>query len=221
MEPVSVPAHRGTLEDPEVLQNVPGHVIPILQREYDDFKTEATKFLAGETEEDEFIKFRLKQGVYGQRQADVQMIRVKLPFGGVTPEQMEAFADVIEKYVPLRKGHITTRQNIQMHHVPLVDAEKLIREIGEAGLSSREGCGNTMRNVTGDPWAGVAKDELFDLTPYAGAYVRYFVRHPTTQGMPRRRLDTICFVARPVSSEPSHHSETLCSAALAWHASLS
>jgi sulfite reductase (ferredoxin) len=187
MEPVSVPAApRGTLEDPEVLQNVPGHVIPILRREYDDFKTEAKKFLSGETEEDEFIKFRLKQGVYGQRQADVQMIRVKLPFGGVTPEQMEAFADVVEKYVPLNKGHITTRQNIQMHHVPLLDAEKLIREIGETGLSSREGCGNTMRNVTGDPWAGVAKDELFDLTPYAGAYVRYFVRHPTTQAMPRK-----------------------------------
>ncbi len=186
MEPASVPAQRGTLEDPEVLQNVPGHVIPILQREYDDFKTEASKFLAGETEEDEFIKFRLKQGVYGQRQADVQMIRVKLPFGGVTPEQMEAFADVVEKYVPLHKGHITTRQNIQMHHVPLLEAEQLIRELGESGLSSREGCGNTMRNVTGDPWAGVAKDELFDMTPYAGAYVRYFVRHPTTQGMPRK-----------------------------------
>jgi sulfite reductase (ferredoxin) len=186
MEPGSITAHRGSLEDPEVLQNVPGHVIPILQREYDDFKTEATKFLSGETEEDEFIKFRLKQGVYGQRQADVQMIRVKLPFGGVTPEQMGAFAEVVEKYVPLKRGHITTRQNIQMHHVPLVDAEKLIREIGETGLSSREGCGNTMRNVTGDPWAGVAKDELFDLTPYVGAYVRYFVRHPTTQAMPRK-----------------------------------
>src|SRR5271169_4243357 len=186
MEPVSIPAQRGTLEDPEVLQNVPGHVIPILQREYDDFKTEAGKFLEGEMPEDEFIKFRLRQGVYGQRQPDVQMIRVKLPFGGVAPEQMEAFADAIEKYVPLGKGHITTRQNIQMHHVPLLDAEKLIREIGESGLSSREGCGNTMRNVTGDPWAGVAKDELFDLTPYAGAYVRYFVRHPTTQAMPRK-----------------------------------
>ncbi|HEV3033661.1 MAG TPA: nitrite/sulfite reductase [Solirubrobacteraceae bacterium] len=179
-------AQRGTLDDPEVVQNVPGHVIPILEREFDDFKTESTKFLAGDTPEDEFIKFRLKQGVYGQRQADVQMIRVKLPFGGVTPEQMEAFATVVEKYVPLNKGHITTRQNIQMHHVPLPEAEKLIRELGESGLSSREGCGNTMRNVTGDPWAGVAQDELFDLTPYAGAYVRYFVRHPTTQGMPRK-----------------------------------
>jgi len=186
VEPVSIPTQRGTLEDPEILQNVPGHVIPILQREFDDFKTEATKFLSGETPEDEFIKFRLRQGVYGQRQADVQMIRVKLPFGGITPEQLEKFADVIEKYVPLRKGHITTRQNIQMHHVPLLDAEKAIRELGEAGLSSREGCGNTIRNVTGDPWAGVAKDELFDLTPYAGAYIRYFVRHPTTQGMPRK-----------------------------------
>jgi sulfite reductase (ferredoxin) len=186
VEPVSIPAARGTLEDPEVLQNVPGHVIPILEREFDDFKTEATKFLAGEIPEEDFIKFRLKQGVYGQRQADVQMVRVKLPFGGISPEQMEKFADGIEKYVPLRKGHITTRQNVQMHHVPLPDAEKLIRELGEAGLSSREGCGNTMRNVTGDPWAGVAKDELFDLTPYAGAYVRYFVRHPTTQAMPRK-----------------------------------
>jgi sulfite reductase (ferredoxin) len=186
MEPGSISAQRGTLEDPEVLQNVPGHVIPIIAREFDDFKTEATKFLAGDMPEDEFIKFRLKQGVYGQRQADVQMIRVKLPFGGITPEQMEAFADVIEKYVPLNKGHVTTRQNIQMHHIPLPEAEKAIRELGEAGLSSREGCGNTVRNVTGDPWAGVAKDELFDLTPYAGAYVRYFVRHPTTQAMPRK-----------------------------------
>jgi sulfite reductase beta subunit-like hemoprotein len=177
---------RGSIEDPEVLENVPGHVIPILEREFDDFDTESAKFLRGEMEEVEFIGFRLKQGVYGQRQPDVQMVRVKLPMGGITPEQLEAFADGIDRYVPLRKGHITTRQNIQMHHVPLPDAAKLIRELSDAGLSSREGCGNTMRNVTGDPWAGVAPDELFDLTPYAGAYVRYFVRHPTTQLMPRK-----------------------------------
>jgi len=186
MEQGSISAQRGTLEDPEVLQNVPGHVIPILTQEFDDFETEANKFLAGGTPEDEFIKFRLKQGVYGQRQPDVQMIRVKLPFGGITPEQMESFADVIEKYVPLNKGHITTRQNVQMHHIPLPEIEKAIRELSESGLSSREGCGNTVRNVTGDPWAGVAKDELFDMTPYVGAYVRYFVRHPTTQAMPRK-----------------------------------
>src|SRR5580658_944086 len=182
----SAPAPRGTLADPEILQNVPGHVIPIIEREFDDFKTEAGKFLAGEMPEDEFIKFRLRQGVYGQRQPDVQMIRVKLPFGGVTPDQLDAFADGIEKYVPLRKGHITTRQNIQMHHIPLPDAATMIRELSDAGLSSREGCGNTVRNVTGDPRAGTLPDELFDITPYAGAYVRYFVRHPTTQAMPRK-----------------------------------
>jgi sulfite reductase beta subunit-like hemoprotein len=179
-------ARTGSLESPEVVENVPGHIIPILEREFDDFDTESTRFLKGELEGDEFIKFRLKQGVYGQRQPDVQMVRVKLPFGGITPEQLEAFADVIEKYVPLRKGHITTRQNIQMHHIPLPDAAELIRELGDAGLSSREGCGNTMRNVTGDPRAGTLDGELFDITPYAGAYVRYFVRHETTQAMPRK-----------------------------------
>jgi sulfite reductase (ferredoxin) len=191
MEPASLDSAKthtrtGTLDNPEVLENVPGHVIPILEREFDDFDTESTRFLKGDLEEDTFIKFRLKQGVYGQRQPNVQMVRVKLPLGGVTPEQLDAFADGIEKYVPLRKGHITTRQNIQMHHVPLPDAAKLIRDLGDAGLSSREGCGNTMRNVTGDPRAGTLEGELFDITPYAGAYVRYFVRHPTTQSMPRK-----------------------------------
>src|ERR1035438_8897773 len=114
------------------------------------------------------------------------MVRVKLPFGGVTPEQMESFANVVEKYAPLKKGHITTRQNVQIHHIPLAEMEPAIHELSESGLSSREGCGNTVRNVTADPWAGVAKDELFDMTPYVGAYVRYFVRHPTTQAMPRK-----------------------------------
>src|SRR3954463_1265221 len=179
-------AKPGSLENPEVRTDVPGHIIPILQREFDDFDNEAEKFLAGDTPENEFIGFRLKQGVYGQRQADVQMVRVKLPFGGISPDQMDAFANVIEQYVPLNKGHITTRQNIQLHHVPLPDAAKLIRELSDAGLSSREGCGNTVRNVTGDPWAGVTEDELYDITPYAGAYVRYFVRHETTQAMPRK-----------------------------------
>ncbi len=187
MEPsTSTAAARGSLADPEIRTDVPGHVIPILDREFDDFDTESAKFLRGETEEVKFIGFRLKQGVYGQRQAERQMIRVKLPFGGINPEQMEAFADVVERWVPLRKGHITTRQNFQLHHVPLPDAAALIREISAVGLSSREGCGNTMRNVTGDPWAGVCEGELFDPTPYAGAYVRYFVRNEVCQLMPRK-----------------------------------
>jgi sulfite reductase beta subunit-like hemoprotein len=191
MEPVSTEARKhqgkkGSLDNPEVVENVPGHVIPILEREFDDFDSESRKFLDGQTEETEFIGFRLKQGVYGQRQADVQMVRVKLPFGGITPKQMDTLADAVEEWAPLNKAHITTRQNIQIHHVPLDDMAKLIRAISDSGLSSREGCGNTMRNVTGDPWAGVCEGELFDPTPFAGAYVRYFVRHPTTQLMPRK-----------------------------------
>jgi sulfite reductase beta subunit-like hemoprotein len=185
MEPTTV-GRKGTLKNPEVYENVPGHIIPAITQEFDDFDNEAEKFLDGQTPENEFIGFRLKQGVYGQRQADVQMIRVKLPFGGVTPDQMDAFADVVEKYAPLNKGHITTRQNIQIHHIPLRDAAKAIRELADANLSSREGCGNTVRNVTGDPWAGILDGEVFDPTPYVGAYVRYFVRHPTTQLMPRK-----------------------------------
>ncbi len=190
MEPSALqgkrPGRAGSLDNPEVREDVPGHIIPILDREFEDFETEATKFLGGETPENEFIGFRLKQGVYGQRQPGVQMIRVKLPFGGITPEQMDAFADAIEQYVPLNKGHITTRQNIQMHHIPLEVATDVLRVLAPSGLSSREGCGNTVRNVTGDPWAGVCDNEVFDPTPYAGAYVRYFVRHPTTQLMPRK-----------------------------------
>ena len=100
-------------------------MIPIIEREFDDFDTEAAKFMRGDVPEDKFIGFRLKQGVYGQRQPDVQMIRVKLPLGGVTPEQLEAFAEAIEKWAPLRKGHITTRENIQIHHVPLPDAAQV------------------------------------------------------------------------------------------------
>src|SRR5882724_6854734 len=112
MEPTSVdttkPGGRGSLSDPET-HEVPGHVIPILEREFDDFDTTAAKFMRGDMEEVDFIGFRLKQGVYGQRQPDVQMIRVKLPMGGITPEQLEAFAEAIERWAPLGKGHITTR----------------------------------------------------------------------------------------------------------------
>src|SRR5215203_1987250 len=128
MEPSTSIGRKGSLDNPEIREDVPGHVIPILEREFDDFDGEAEKYLAVDTPENEFIGFRLKQGVYGQRQADVQMIRTKLPWGGVSPEQMEAFADAIERFAPLNKGHITTRQNIQIHHIPLADAAEFIRQ---------------------------------------------------------------------------------------------
>ena len=177
---------RGSLSDPEVVENVPGHIIPILEHEFDDFTSESRTFLDGGTAEADFIGFRLKQGVYGQRQADVQMCRIKLPFGGITPGQMDALGDAVATYAPLNKGHITTRQNIQIHHIPLMEMAELLRDIAPSGLSTREGCGNTVRNVTGDPWAGVCEGELFDPTPYVGAFVRYFVRNEVCQLMPRK-----------------------------------
>ncbi|HRC61672.1 MAG TPA: nitrite/sulfite reductase [Dehalococcoidia bacterium] len=166
--------------------DAPGRVIPILQQEFEDFRTEATAFLEGKTEEAIFIGFRLKQGVYGQRQPARQMIRVKLPFGAVSADQLDAFGRVAEEYAPLRKGHITTRQNYQFHHIPLERMTEVLEYLGTVGLSSREACGNTVRNVTGDPYAGVRPDEPFDISPYAGAFVRYFVRQNLTQLLPRK-----------------------------------
>ncbi|MBA4179733.1 MAG: ferredoxin--nitrite reductase [Anaerolinea sp.] len=116
----------------------------------------------------------------------MQMIRVKLPFGGVSADQMDAFGEVADKYAPLRKGHITTRQNFQFHHIPLDKAAQALFVMARTGLSTREACGNTVRNVTGDPWAGVNADELFDPTPYAGAFARYWLRNPLSQLLPRK-----------------------------------
>ena len=166
--------------------NDPGKVLPVLREELEDFTTDAQSFLAGTYDELAFQARRLRQGVYGQRQADVHMIRVKLPFGGVTPDQLDAFGEVAERFAPLRKGHITTRQNIQYHHIPLAKATEVLKVLGATGLSTREACGNTMRNVTGDPWAGVGEGELFDPTPYAAAFARYWLRNPLTQALPRK-----------------------------------
>ncbi len=177
---------HGTPENPEVFENVPGHVIPIIAQEFDDFESEADRFLEGEIEEPNYIGFRLKQGVYGQRQPGVNMTRVKLPFGGITADQMDAFGDVSETHAPLKKAHITTRQAVQIHHIPLSKMHEVLRHISVSGLSSREGCGNTVRNVTGDPYAGVLEGEVFDPSPWAGAFVRYWVRNEITQLLPRK-----------------------------------
>ncbi len=161
-------------------------VIPILPEEFDDFDTEAGKFRRGEIEEKKFMGYRLRRGVYGQRQSDVQMVRVKIPFGGVTADQLDTLGRIAREYAPLGKGHVTTRENIQFHFIPLEGAAEALRILGGAGLSTREACGNCVRNVTGSPYAGVGKDEVFDPTPYAGAFVRYFVRKPFTQDLPRK-----------------------------------
>jgi len=161
-------------------------VIEVLPEEIDDLESEIKRFQSGESDPLKFQAFRLRQGVYGQRQADAQMIRVKIPFGGLTADQLDGLGDAAEKFTPLKKGHVTTRENIQFHHVNLSDTPTFLRVIGDVGLSTREACGNTVRNVTGCAMAGVCADEPFDVTPYAAAYSRFFVRHPFTQALPRK-----------------------------------
>jgi len=119
------------------------HVLKIDGPEIANFEDQVKLFQAGEKDEVEFLRFRLRQGVYGQRQPDRQMIRVKLPFGGLTAQQMDVLGDVAEKYTPLKKGHITTRENVQYHHVPLAETTDLLRALGDAGMSTREACGKT------------------------------------------------------------------------------
>jgi sulfite reductase (NADPH) hemoprotein beta-component len=134
---------------------------------------------------DEWRRFRLLRGTYGQRQDDVQMLRIKIPQGIVTGSQMRALADVATKY---SRGfcHITTRQNIQFHFVKLADCETAMRQLAQEGLTSREACGNSVRNITGCPYTGTSATEIFDVTPYAEAMVRYFLRHPLSGVLPRK-----------------------------------
>ena len=169
----------------ELAPSSPG-IIPFLDDEVQRLEAESGRFESGELDNAEFTPFRLRQGVYGQRQPDVQMIRVKVPGGILTPEALDGLGDITERYAPLKKGHITTRENIQIHHIPLADCPAVLRALGEVGLTSREACGNTVRNVVGPACAGVCTEEIFDPTPYLTAYVRFGVRHPITQNFPRK-----------------------------------
>ena len=162
-------------------------VIPYLPEEVDELETEIKRFLKGDwPDEAEFTKYRLLQGVYGQRQPDAQMSRIKIPFGGLTADELDVLGQITEQYAPLKKGHVTTRQNIQIHHVKLTDTPTILRMLGEVGLTTREACGNTVRNVIGCPVAGVTPDEPFYVTPYLVAFARWFVRHSFSQRLPRK-----------------------------------
>ncbi len=152
----------------------------------DEFVTVLEQYERGELTPDQWRAFRLVRGTYGQRQAeDAQMLRVKIPQGVLTADQLEALADVGGRY-SRGFGHITTRQNIQFHFVKLHDAERAMRRLAEAGLTTREACGNSVRNITTCPYAGVAADERFDVTPYAEALTRYLLRHPLSSTLPRK-----------------------------------
>src|SRR3954470_15872757 len=143
-------------------------------------------YLAGELDEDRFRLFRLNNGIYGQRQGGHnQMVRVKLPYGSVQPEQLEMLAATVEKY-SRGWGHITTRQNIQMHYVQLEQVPELMRDLASVGLTTREACGDTVRNIIGCHLAGACPYEVLDISPWAEAAFRHFLRHPYAQRLPRK-----------------------------------
>jgi len=152
----------------------------------DEFVSVLDRFERGEITPDQWRQFRLVRGTYGQRQTeDAQMLRVKIPQGVLSADQLNALAEVAERY-SRGFGHITTRQNLQFHFVKLHDIEQAMRRLAEAGLTTREACGNSVRNITACPFAGVAGDERFDVTPYAEALTRYLLRHPLSSTLPRK-----------------------------------
>src|SRR6266566_6124700 len=140
---------------------------------------------SGAITEDQFRPFRLKHGTYGQRQAGVQMLRVKIPAGILTPAQLRTLAKIGDTYSTGR-GHVTTRENVQFHFVQLENVPAVMRLLAGAGLTTREACGNTVRNVTGCPLAGICPGEVFDVTPYALGVSRYLLRHPEFHDLPRK-----------------------------------
>src|SRR5271157_1592036 len=157
----------------------------VVRKEIETFRQQAAEFLAGRISEDDFRPFRLKHGIYGQRQPGVQMVRCKLPGGLVTARQMEQLGRIADEFGG-GKGHLTTRQNIQYHFVPLARVADLMTLMADAGLTNREACYNTVRNVTTCVWAGIAHDEVFDVRPYAQKVAYALLRKDLTGNLPRK-----------------------------------
>src|SRR6478752_6991591 len=152
----------------------------------DKFERILAGYLDGTIDEDVFRVFRLTNGIYGQRQGGHnQMLRVRIPYGGVTPEQLDMFGHIADEY-SRGWGHITTRQNIQLHYVPLERVPDAMRELGRVGLTTREACGDAVRNVMGCHLAGACPQEHLDITQWAEAANRHFLRNPIAQRLPRK-----------------------------------
>ncbi|MGW1453640.1 HEPN domain-containing protein [Salegentibacter agarivorans] len=158
---------------------------PIVEQDILDLEKKIRLFREGKADEEKFRSLRLARGVYGQRQAGVQMVRIKLPFGKVTSEQLHRIADVSDEYSKGRL-HITTRQDIQIHHVSLDRTPELWAQLEKDDITLREACGNTVRNVTASPTAGIDKNEPFDVSPYAHGTFQFFLRNPICQEMGRK-----------------------------------
>jgi sulfite reductase beta subunit-like hemoprotein len=154
-------------------------------KDIDEFVEVLEKFERAEISSDQFRLFRLARGTYGQRQEGVQMLRVKIPAGLLGSEQLEALADVADRY-SRGFGHVTTRQNVQFHFMPMKFVEAAMRRLDEAGLTTREACGNSVRTLTACELAEVCSGAPFDVTPYAEALTRHFLRHPLSGALPRK-----------------------------------
>ncbi|WP_367773335.1 nitrite reductase [Flavobacterium sp. WC2421] len=158
---------------------------PIVQKEIIDLERKIALFKDGKIDDERFRSLRLARGVYGQRQEGVQMIRIKLPYGKVSSEQLERITKVSDEYSTGRL-HITTRQDIQIHYVSLDRTPELWAQLAIDDITLREACGNTVRNITASELAGVDVDEPFDVSPYAHAMFQFFLRNPVCQEMGRK-----------------------------------
>ncbi|WP_229342314.1 HEPN domain-containing protein [Christiangramia sediminis] len=158
---------------------------PVVEKDILDLEKKIRLFREGKADEEKFRSLRLARGVYGQRQSGVQMVRIKLPFGKVTSEQLHRIADVSDEYSKGRL-HITTRQDIQIHYVSLDRTPELWAQLERDDVTLREACGNTVRNITASPMAGIDPKEPFDVSPYAHAAFQFFLRNPICQEMGRK-----------------------------------
>src|SRR5690606_22138831 len=152
-------------------------------KEIDVYEQALQGLLNGQIDADRFMATRLQLGIYGQRQEGVNMVRIKIPGGRLVRTQLEAIADVLERYAQCDEAHITTRQDIQLHNVPLTDTPAVMRHLSKGGLTTREACGNTIRNITACPLAGVCSREHTDITHHLNGTVRHFLRKPLNQLM--------------------------------------
>ncbi len=156
------------------------------EEETEVFAKRVKLFRQGKISEDDFRRFRLQHGAYGSRlHMDYSMVRIKVPGGEMTPEQIEKIASLSEAF-SIGSAHVSTRQNIQLHWVQLEDVSEVMRGLVETGLTTREACGNTIRNVMCSHFAGVCPNEAFDATPYSMAIARFFLRNPMCQNLPRK-----------------------------------
>ena len=162
-----------------------GHLPIAVREEIDIFETELRRIQAGLVDEKIFTEFRLRHGVYGQRQDRVQMQRIKIPMGRLSADQLVALADIAEEYA-VGVLHVTTRQDFQCHFVDINDTPNLMRRLAAVGITTREACGNVVRNVTCCPCAGVCTDEAFDVAPHAHAMAYFMLRHPDAQNFGRK-----------------------------------